>query len=92
MFKEEEGRARRRRKPHGGKPGGFLFEVYFHALCSGAMGWEQSMHRILTVFVARTEFPQQGHIYFRVLLGFLALGSLPPNSPVRLMVSLFRQC
>ena len=32
------------------------------------------MHMILTVFVARTLFPQQGHCSFLVLLG-----ALPPD-------------
>lgn len=41
------------------------FEVHF----TSSICVSQSRQAILTVFVARTEFPQQGQIYFRVLDG-----------------------
>ena len=42
-----------------------FFEVHFTTtICT-----LQSRQAILTAFVARTEFPQQGQIYFRVLDG-----------------------
>ena len=38
----------------------------------------QSMHMILTAFVARTLFPQHGHCSLRVLDGLLPPGTIPP--------------
>jgi len=49
----------------------------------------QSIQSTLNVFVALKEFPQQGQMYFLVLLGFfgLAIGAepepaLPPEIPM----------
>ena len=42
-----------------------IFEVHF----TSSICVSQSRQAILTIFVARTEFPQQGQIYFRVLDG-----------------------
>ena len=49
----------------GGEQSPPIFEVHF----TSSICVSQSRQAILTVFVARTEFPQQGQIYFRVLDG-----------------------
>lgn len=61
-----------RKKPGHFAPG-FLY-------CCATISISQSAHLILTTFVARTLFLQQGHIYFMLWL----LGLLPVGFPVAL--------
>ena len=58
-----------------------VFEIYTSSIC-----WLQSRQAILTVFVARTEFPQQGHAYFLVLdVRGVTVPAVPLCAPVPVM-------
>lgn len=56
---------------------GFLY-------CCATISISQSAHLILTAFVARTLFLQQGHIYFMLWLLGLAPAGLPVELPAPL--------
>ena len=58
-----------------------VFEIYTSSICR-----LQFRQAILTVFVARTEFPQQGHTYFLVLdVRGVTVPAVPLCAPVPVM-------